>query len=210
MRTTACAPGWRPPKLRTLPSGSVTSIRPSPSPASILSSKAWKPPANSRATTPPPVAKPRSAETRWRPRGCWFMAALGGAFEQARQGRERVRIDRPRRPCYSPRIEWGDRHVESQTNDPDAGADRALPRGLVAIPRAPSGNVCRHEPRCATSHRPDHGGCDGRDPRPLAFPLPAGAKQRPQGGRKEGRLSRISAVAAAVTRVDLARGEPGG
>src|SRR3954447_2726276 len=123
----------------------------------MRSSSVWKPPANSRATTPPPVAKPRSAETRWRPRGCWFMVALGGAFEQARQGRERVRIDRPQRPCYSPRIEWGDRHVESQTNDPDAGADRALPRRPLAVPRPPGGDIRRRKAGGAARDRPDHG-----------------------------------------------------
>ena len=66
-RTTALGP-WRENRGGACPSGSVSSIPPQSSRRSIWSSTLDKAGAVSRASNPPPVAKPRSACTRCSPR----------------------------------------------------------------------------------------------------------------------------------------------
>src|SRR5687767_6761532 len=90
-RTTGIGPGARPPSSRRDPSGSITSIPPSLRPASIRSRTPRNRRPTKRASSPPPVAKPRSAETRWRPRACWFMSSPTGESPSAHV-LERVRL----------------------------------------------------------------------------------------------------------------------
>src|SRR3954463_4730786 len=138
-RTIPTGPGPPPPSGRKPPSGSVRSSRPSAMPASIPPSTLRKPPANNRAASPPPVARPRSAPTRCLPRwsigsdlarllgnlpglaarderlkvGWLALGDLGVLLEdRALEGRARIVVDH----AQSHR-EAADRHVDQHVGD---------------------------------------------------------------------------------------------